>query len=191
MKKLVSIALILAALLTQTLVSCGNNDTPNDTNDTENTDSVKNDVPVADICKAIEEEFGDNFTADFEVDSETLDATYGIKSEWVKEYYAKIAMISFQIDQLIAVRAADGHGDDVYKALESYRDYYVDNSMQYPMNMSKASAATVYRNGDYVFFMILGYSDDDSLLDDDAKALEFYKNENQRAIDVIDSKLGK
>ena len=40
------------------------------------------------------------------------------------------------------------------KALTSYRDYLINDSLQYPMNVPKVNASSVLREGDYVFFVI-------------------------------------
>ncbi len=54
------------------------------------------------------------------------------------------------------------------------------------MNMPKTKAMRVYRNGDYVFLILLGDCDD--TLDDDGN-YEAAVEANQRAVDVIGRKL--
>lgn len=200
MKIKIAAAITAALLIAQSLASCQNasggdsaDTTAADTSaaDTTETDTTAaeatDDISTADIGKAIEEEFGDDFSADADIDADMLESIYGIAPEWVVDFYAKQAMISFNVDLFIAVRAAEGHGDDVEAALNDYADYNYNDAFQYPSNLPKIKAGRVYRSGDYVFYIVLGVMDGDK--DDDANyetAVEY----DQRAVDVIDRLLG-
>lgn len=187
MKKII-ITLILASLLAN-LAACGSpkpsDADQSDTNVTD-TNEVK-DVAIAEIGDAVVKEFEEQFTGAVEIDSEMLEATYGVKPEWVGESYSVMPMIGFNITTLVGIRASDGHAGDVEKALEDYAEYFRTDAMQYPANVGKAKAAKVYRKGDYVFFLILG--DIDMEADDDAN-YETAAAAVKKAIEIIDSKLG-
>lgn len=209
MKKLTALALALIMAVT-CFVGCGktnnNENTGNEvveSNDVSGTESTENDkpqlkdVPVADIEAAIAELYGEEYTCNSEIPVEYLEETYGVKADWVAEYIGKMPMISFHIDTFIAIKASDGNADNVEAALSEYRDYYIENALQYPANEAKAKAIRVYRTGDYVFYICLGqldlyeineqYGPDEA----DAKALELAAANNQKAVDKIDELLTK
>ena len=94
-----------------------------------------NDVAIEDIHTAIKELFGENYLPSMPLDTEYLEMTYGVKPEWIESYVAEIPMISFHVDTLIAIKAADGQADNVESALNDYRTYVVENSLQYPANV--------------------------------------------------------
>ena len=198
---------IFVALLMLSLASCGfdgstdettvenevstTSDTETTAPETETTASEtqpQSDVSITEIGDAVAEEFGESFRCDADIDSETLEATYGIKPEWVKEAYAKVAMVTMWNDHFIGIHANPDCADDVEAALTDYKDYYIENSFQYPMNEPKTKAMRVYRNGDYVFLILLG--DYDDTLDDDGN-YEAAVEANQRAVDIIDQMLGE
>ena len=71
------------------------------------------------------------------------------------------------------------------KALTEYREYLLNDTMQYPMNVSKIQASQVIRHGDYVFFVMLGGPDDDAMEKGDEAALKSAEENNQIAVDII------
>ena len=94
--------------------------------------------------------------------------------------------ISTFVETFIGVKAKEGKGDDVEKALTEYRERLVGDTMQYPMNVSKIQASQVVRHGDYVFFVMLGGPDDAAMEQGDEAALKSAEENNKIAIDVID-----
>ncbi len=92
-------------------------------------------------------------------------------------------MISAHVDTFIAIKAKEGKGEEVEKALTSYRDYLINDSLQYPMNVPKVNASSVLREGDYVFFVMLGQIKDDMAEEEDM--LKQAQESNQLAIDAI------
>lgn len=186
MKKL--LALALAIIMTAfCFVGCGKK---------EDGKVELNDVPVADIEAAIAELYGEEYVCNMDIPAEFLEENYGVKAEWVSEFVAKMPMISFHVDTFIAVKAAEGQADNVEKALTDYRDYVVENSINYPSNVPKVKATQVYRLGDYVFYLCLGQIDmmafdEEYGAEAEAKAEEAAKANNQKAIDKIDELLKK
>lgn len=176
MKKI--IGLFLASLMVVSfIVAC--------TPQTGDEDTAK-DVDIDEIHEKIKEEFGEDYIPDREMELEELENLTGVKEEDIDEYIAESPMISVNIDTFIAIEAEDGKGDSVEEALESYRTNIVENSMMYPMNQAKASAAKVVRHGDYIFFLMIGKYDDREDITEE-EALEFAEDEIQRAEDIIDS----
>ncbi len=161
------------------------------TDDTDVSDSdnlSKDDAELDKIFTAVKESFGDDWMPNMALSDNELDSIYGIKSEWMDAYKGEIPMISFHVDTFIGVRAADGHADDVEKALNDYYTFENETALQYPANEIKVKAARVYRNGDYVFFIMLGSPADD--FTDETAEREFYDKANEGVISIIDEILG-
>jgi len=177
---------ILALTLILSAVSCGGT-TPSGSDTTTGSQTVNNNIPIADIGKAVTDAYGNTVTLDADIDADLLDATYGIKPEWVADFYAKGSFIGFTTDVFIAVKPADGYADKVEAALKSYRDYMIDNASSYPQSRQKVENITVYRRGDYVFYITLGPID--ASLDEKA-AKDYHIAQNQIAIDAIVSLIG-
>ena len=117
-------------------------------------------------------------------DTAQLEGVYGVSPDLVKSAIVEVPMISAQAGYFVGIRAADGKGEEVEKALAAFRDKMAEDTLQYPMNIQKVAAGEVYREGDYVFYVVLG--DADKAMDmEDAEQLEHYKAENQKAIDAI------
>lgn len=140
--------------------------------------------------EAVKAVYGEYYMPNVEVDETMLSETYGVSSDMVKEVIAETPMISVHVDTFIGIEAAEGKADDVEKALKAYRDKNDSDEGQYPMNRQKVKAATVYRVGDYVFFLMLS-GEGDVTEQSDEEQLKFYQDENQKAIDAIDSVLKK
>ncbi len=111
----------------------------------------------------------------------------GLSPELCESYVAEMPMISTFVETFIGVKAKEGKGDDVEKALTGIqRERLVGDTMQYPMNVSKIQASQVVRHGDYVFFVMLGGPDDAAMEQGDEAALKSAEENNKIAIDVID-----
>ena len=96
-------------------------------------------------------------------------------------------MMSAHVDIFVAVKAKEGKAEEVEQLLQTYQDNLLNNSLQYPMNLGKVEGAMLYRNGDYVFYFILGGYPDDVEEVDAQKEQEL----NQIGVDAIEELLGK
>ncbi len=181
MKKIITLLILASMALTG--ISCGSEGGEN-----AGQEEVIKDVSVKDVCAAVETEFGENYLPNMELDAEMLDSVYGIKPEWCEEFYAKQPMIGFHVDILIGVKATEGNADNVEKAMNDYATYTKENSMNYPANAEKVKTVRVHRKGDYVFYILLGFSEE--MMDaDEQTQFDFYTGEQERAIKVIDAQL--
>lgn len=153
-------------------------------------DAQTNDVALEDIHTAIKDLFGENYLPSMPLDTEYLELTYGVSPEWIESYIAEIPMISFHVDTLIAIKAVDGQADNVQAALDDYRAYIVENSLQYPANVPKVKASRVYRAGDYVFFIMLGVIPDE-YMDDEEGAYNVAVENNEKVVSKIEELLIK
>ena len=112
------------------------------------------------ILDAIKAAYGDNYAPNAEIPEELLSSMYNLDPDSYTEVAAEMPMISTNVDTVIIVKAASGKAGDVEAALNSYRDYLINESLQYPMNVAKVNAAKVVANGDYVAFLLLGAMDE-------------------------------
>lgn len=144
----------------------------------------KDDVSLTEIVAAVKKAYGDGYLPNMTIDQDVLAEQYGIKKNMYEEVIAEGPMLSFQIDTFIAVKAKDGKAEEVKAAMEKYKQYLLDESMQYPMNASKIPATQVYRFGNYVFFSML-VSPQGEEPDSEEAYLEAAKKQNQIAYDTI------
>lgn len=194
MKKI--IALIAALAVMTALTACSGNENANDNNtttpqssntaeNTENSDNAENaDTETAKILAAISKAYGDNFLPNMEYPQEMIADTYGIKEDTYTEITVQVPMISMHPDTVIIVKAAAGKGDDVKAALEAYKTYLIEESMQYPMNAAKVNATKVVENGDFYALLMLGAPDD---RDDptDAEMAEYAEQQVKIGVDAF------
>lgn len=147
------------------------------------------DVSLTDIADKVREAYGDAYIPQGTVDETALEQQYGLTKEMYKEAYGEVAMISVQVDAFIAVHANEGKADAVEEALNKYRDYLINDAMNYPMNIGKVNGSTVYRNGDYVFFIMLGDMPTDVVDQGEDAAKTYAQEQNQIAVKAIDEML--
>ena len=152
---------------------------------TEDKGQVK-DVDIKNIHEKIKEEFGEDYIPNMEMGLKDMENLTGLNGDDVEESIGEMPMISVNVDTFIAIKAKEGKGPSVEKALEEYRKKMIEESMTYPMNQAKVNASKVVKHGDYVFFLMIGkYDDRDDISEEDA--LEFAKDEIKKAEDIIDS----
>lgn len=147
----------------------------------------KNEVKVVDLKEvhaAVKEALGEDYYPNRELTVEEIENLTGIKEEDMETFIAESPMISVNIDTFIAIKAKEGKGDSIEESLEKYREYLVEGSLQYPMNIAKVNSAKVVRHGDYIFFLMLGKFDDREDATDEER-LEFAKAETQKVEDII------
>lgn len=141
-------------------------------------------VDLKEIHEALKESLGEEYIPDRDLEKEELENIVGVSTDDMAEYIAQAPMISVNVDNFIAIKAKEGKADEIEKGLVDYRDYLIENSMQYPMNMAKVNAADVVRHGDYIFFVMLGkYDDRDDATEEEQ--LEFAQAEVRKVEDVI------
>lgn len=143
----------------------------------------------------IKEAYGDSYAPAEPMEGTDLNARYGLTEDMYTELIAEFPMISVNVDEFVAVHAAEGRAEEVTAALEAYQKNLQENSMQYPMNLPKIQASQVISHGDYTFFVMLSFMEDPSgdgevTSSDDAaaaeeEALKKAQQDNQTAIDII------
>ncbi len=135
--------------------------------------------------KAVAKELGDNYWPDSEIPEEMLNETYGVSAGLYDAYLGEAPMISVNVDTLLIIHAKDGKVEEVEKALNTYRDNLVNDTMQYPMNLGKIQASRIERVGDYVCFVQLG-ADTSSVEDQgDEAVITYCQEQNELALEAI------
>lgn len=196
------LAVMLAGAMTASLTACnggGQAQQPATETQTPQEITYRTDVTCAKLEEAVASALGDNYYPQENMPSvEDL----GITSDMYTDFVYSVPMISVNVDTLIIVKAAEGKADDVKAALDAYRDMNINNSMQYPMNISKVQNSVVEQFGDYVAFIQLGgstgndasydaYEKDNTLSDDALAAIEAeaITQQNELAVSVIEAEL--
>ncbi len=175
MKKIAVLILVCSLLTSLAGCSSGNEDKPEGTPDngtssataapaeSDNESGEGTNAPeegeessVKKIAQAIKDAYGENYLPDMEVPKELVDTTFGLEKDSYTDVFAETPMISAHPDTLIVVKAVNGKTGDVKAKLEKYRDYLVNESLQYPGNIAKVNASQVVANGDYAAFILLG-----------------------------------
>ncbi len=156
------------------IVSCGKNNTQ---------DSPQPDL--REIRDSVAEAYGDDFTATASGSLEELTSILSLEESDVEDFFYNIPMVSINADVFIGIKAAGGKADKIEDALNRYRDYLINDTLQYPMNTAKVSSTTVTRRGNYVFLVMLG--DPGADIEDAAEAADHCRQQNKIATDKIDS----
>lgn len=182
MKKLFSLAMV--GIMAFSLVACSSK------KDDQGAGNVK-DVPVSEIQTAVKEAYGEAYTPNMDYDAQALESIFGVKADWYEEFIAQGPMMSAHVDTFVAIKAKEANVKDVVDALNSYRDYLVNDSMQYPMNQIKVQASRVEQVGNYVFFILLGEIPMEVEEQGDDAILTAAKEQAQIAVDAINKILTK
>lgn len=144
------------------------------------------DIKVKDIQAAIQKAYGEDYLPNTEMDQEMFKNEFQVDDSFVEEAYAEMPMIGMHPDRVVIIKAKEGKGADVEKALNTVKDKLIQDSVQYPMNIAKVNAAQVVRNGDYVVFLLVGAINEDIDASEE-DALAFAKKEVQKGVDAVNA----
>ena len=188
MKK--STLILTSLILALTLASCGQQkpDFPDTTDpksdttasDTNKTDDNKNsEITPASIEKAIADSIGsDNYLCNTDIDENWLKNSYGLDLSKVKSYVAKQNAISaVNLDTVIILEVEDGYADTAVEILNESYSGTVGYIRQYAFGVGKVMNARIYREGNYVMYILAGasYDGDDAEKEDELAVSEYAK----------------
>lgn len=134
----------------------------------------------------IKEAYGDDYGPNMELSKDQLEEVYSITMDNVSYFIAEGSMMTNSTDMLIGLIAKDGKVNEVQQEVEAYREYLLNDSFQYPMNMPRIQASEVIVNENIVFFIVLGKIDDREDVSEE-ELLAFATEQTQIAVDVIQS----
>ncbi len=129
----------------------------------------------------------DEYWPDMPMDGEMLKMAYGVEADMYEDFMAESPMISANVDALVIIKAKEGQVDTVFDLLTAYREKMVNDTMQYPMNLSKIQASQVEKVGDYAIFVQLGGTANQG--DDEEEAIKKCQEANTKALEAIKGKL--
>lgn len=192
MKK--SFVMILAALLVAgAMVGCSSgSSSSSSSSETSSSSSAPSSssaatLPtIAELHTAVKDAYGEDYLPSTAYDEKAMAEVVGVNMDNVEEFVAEVPMISNHVDTFIAIKAKEGKADDVEKELNTYRDKLVSDTMNYPSNLAKIQASKVVRNGDYVFFMMLG-AIDENMDASEADAAKFAEEQIKKGTDAIEN----
>ena len=181
MKQIKWFAVLLAAVMCiGVLAACGGTQ-----------DQAAKDVSLDTIHQAVKDAYGESYLPSMEFTPVEIAEKFGVTQDMAEEMFAEGPMISAHVDTFVAVKAKEGQAEAVEEALNTYRDQMIADAITYPMNLPKQEASQVVREGDYVFFVMLGaYAEDEETLNSESKTKEFYEQQTQIGVDAIQEALG-
>jgi len=148
--------------------------------------NIKKEEPdIKEIRDAVADTYGEKYTALNSGTIEELASILSLDENVIEDYFYNTPLMSVNADVFIGIKAKNGKADDVEKAINNYKDYLINDSMQYPMNLAKVSSTTVSRYGNYIFLVMLG--DPGADIEDETEALEHCRQQNRIATDKIAS----
>lgn len=142
---------------------------------------------LKDVRDAVAKAMGEEgyIASAMQYDETAMEEQFGLTKDLYKEFIAEAPMISVHAGLFVGVEAVEGKAEEVRKKLSDYRDKLMEDEMQYPMNRMKVKATEIYSQGDYVFLVMLGAVTNESTDMEENAQLEYFKGENQKAIEAI------
>lgn len=134
---------------------------------------------------AAAEALGEDYWPDSVMEPEYVQDLYGLKPDMYEDIFVETPMIGTNVDTLIIVQAKKDRVEDVEKALNTYREGEINNTMQYPMNIGKVQASRIETIDNYVLFIQLGGSSVDAEEEGEEKVMELSREQNEKALEAI------
>ena len=160
-------------------------ETPADTDASDNEEADTSSTTDV-ILGKIREAYGDDYLPNELIPGEMIESVFGLTEDMYSAVTAEMPMISAYPDTVVVVEAKEGKIDDVEAALNAYRDYQVNEALQYPMNVAKVNASKVVKNGNFVAFIMAGAIDERGDVSDEDMA-SFAQEQTQIGIDAFNS----
>lgn len=148
-------------------------------------------VSVSDLQNAVKKAYGDNYIPSMNYSETELEEIFGVKKDWYDSMSAQGPMISIHVDKFIAIEAKKGNVEDVKKALESYKQALIEETLQYPMNLSKIQASRIEVIDNYVFYIMLGQISEEIQEQEEEVILKEAQKQNEIAVKAIKKEMGK
>ncbi len=143
---------------------------------------------VQDIYQAVVETYGSAYLPDMGVQEDTffMQDTLKLDASWYDAAIVEVPMMTSNADMFAILHVTEGNLENVKKAFEDYKNYLVNDSFQYPMNMPKVQSAVVETmNDEYVMFSILsGLAFVDMEETDEAVLIAAYEESSRVAVNV-------
>ena len=137
-------------------------------------------ITPAKIEKQIKTAIGSkNYYCNTKISEKTLTNTYGLNMKKIKSYVAKENSVpSVYMDTVIILKVKKGYAATAVKKLNKAYAQKVDYIRLYPFDVAKVMNARIYRNGNYVAFVLAGKSPSDDM--STKKAAKLAKSEYKK-----------
>lgn len=149
--------------------------------DTDKTNMDPADSPVtpASIEKAIANAIGsDNYLCNTDIEESWLKNSFGFDMTKIKSYVAKQNAISaVNLDTVIILDVEDGYADTAVDILNNSYAQTVSYIRQYAFGVGKVLNARIYKEGNYVMYILAGasYDGNDAEQEDELAVAEYAK----------------
>ena len=117
---------------------------------------------LEDMYEKIKDTYGERYYPNQQIEADELDKTFGIGEDLYDDFIADRVTGEEAPDTLVIIKAKEGKEDEVKQKLEDYRQKLLDDA-NWAESKEKIEASQVYTNGQYVFYVMLGDVDDDTL----------------------------
>ena len=185
MKKLAFLLLAIAILAVN--AGCGDAGDPAPPASSSSSEAAKPAPQLEDIFAKIHEAYGEDYLATSPMPVEYIENAYGLSADLYDEARGEMAAIIVHPDEIIIVKAKPGKADEVEKALTATMERKKADTLQYPMNIPKTEASQVFRNDDYVAYVLLGAPMKETGLVGENDAKNHFEAEVKKGIDAINS----
>ena len=135
-----------------------------------------------DMYNEIKDTYGERYYPNQKIEADELEETFGIGDDLYDNFIADRVTGDEAPDTLVIIEAKEGKEDEVKQKLEDYRQKLLDDA-DWAESKEKIEASKVYNNGRYVFYVMLGDVEDDTLSGEGL--MEALGKEVDKGIDAI------
>lgn len=137
---------------------------------------------LKDMYEKIKDTYGNRYYPNQQIEADELEKTFGIGEDLYDDFIADRVTGEETPDTLVIIKAKEGKEGEVKQKLEDYRQKLLDDA-NWADSKEKIEASQVYTNGQYVFYVMLGDVDDDTLSGEGL--MEALGKEVDKGIDAI------
>lgn len=137
---------------------------------------------LEDMYNEIKDTYGERYYPNQKIEADELEETFGIGDDLYDNFIADRVTGEEVPDTLVIIEAKEGKEDEVKQKLEDYRQKLLDDA-DWAESKEKIEASKVYNNGRYVFYVMLGDVEDDTLSGEGL--MEALGKEVDKGIDAI------
>lgn len=137
---------------------------------------------LEDMYNEIKDTYGERYYPNQKIEADELEETFGIGDDLYDNFIADRVTGEEAPDTLVIIEAKEGKEDEVKQKLEDYRQKLLDDA-DWAESKEKIEASKVYNNGRYVFYVMLGDVEDDTLSGEGL--MEALGKEVDKGIDAI------
>jgi len=128
--------------------------------------------------------YGEHYYPTHKLSPTELEETFGISTDLYSEFIADTSSKEDAPDMLVIIKALEGKEQEVEDKLNAHRETLL-NDTKWEGSREKIEASRVYRNGAYVFYVMLGDVTDDALSGEGL--MEALGKEIDKGIDAIEN----